>query len=66
MVLKDGESHDRFYDRKGYYFRKGVDPRNYYGRFVPVELGHDEGCPAQWTYAEKCHCSKNVKVKEIG
>ena len=30
-----GEYHDRFYDRRGYYFREGVDPRNYHGRFVP-------------------------------
>lgn len=32
-----GEQNGRFYDRIGDYFRKGVDPRNYFGRFVEHE-----------------------------
>ncbi len=34
-ILKCGEDNGRFYDRRGDYFREGVDPRNHYGRFVP-------------------------------
>jgi len=34
MRGKCGEEYGQFYDRKGDYFRKGVDPRNHYGRFV--------------------------------
>ncbi len=29
-----GEQNGRFYDRNGNFFREGVDPRNYHGRFV--------------------------------
>lgn len=39
-----GEDHHGFYDRKGDHFREGVDPRNYYGRFLPELL--DDG---KWT-----------------
>jgi hypothetical protein len=28
------DSEGRFYDRRGDYFRKGVDPRNHFGRFT--------------------------------
>ncbi len=33
-----GEKDGKFYDRIGDYFRPGVDPRNYHGRFVPELL----------------------------
>jgi len=33
-VAVGGESSTGFYDRDGYYFRAGVDPRNYWGRHV--------------------------------
>ena len=33
-VSRCGEEHGQFYDRRGYYFREGIDPRNHYGRFV--------------------------------
>ncbi len=65
-ILKCGEdSSGRFYDRKGDYFREGIDPRNYYGRLVPIELGHDDDCPAKWTYTEKCRCSKATKIARV-
>lgn len=34
MLRKCGEERGRFYDRRGDFFREGVDPRNHYGRFV--------------------------------
>ena len=34
MLDRCGESNGRFYDRRGDYFREGVDPRNHVGRFV--------------------------------
>ena len=34
MQHRCGKDSNGFYDRKGDYFRKGVDPRNYFGRFV--------------------------------
>ena len=54
-------SSGRFYDRKGDFFREGVDPRNHFGRFVEVERGHDDGCAAMYSYAERCICSMNPR-----
>jgi hypothetical protein len=34
-VRRGGENWNGFFDRDGEYFRPGVDPRNYYGRFLP-------------------------------
>lgn len=61
VIGRGGEIHGVFYDRLGWAFREGVDPRNSFGRFVEVERGHDEGCPAMYTYAERCCCAKNVR-----
>ena len=33
--MRCGEDRHGFYDRRGDYFRDGVDPRNYHGRFLP-------------------------------
>lgn len=33
-----GKDSHGFYDSKGYYFREGVDPRNYFGRFATRRL----------------------------
>ncbi len=34
LPAKCGEDSIGFYDRRGDYFRQGVDPRNHVGRFV--------------------------------
>ena len=33
-----GEKHGNFYDRKGDYFREGVDPRNHVGRVILEDM----------------------------
>ena len=42
-VPKGGESHGLFYDRKGYFFRDGVDPRNHTGRFMQEDIDKHNG-----------------------
>ena len=38
MLDKCGEQHGQFYDRRGDYFREGIDPRNSFGRFVNLGI----------------------------
>lgn len=65
-----GEQHGRFYDRKGDYFREGVDPRNHVGRFVvrakphPCivvyhDCAHAADCPANFSTTEPCNCHRH-------
>ncbi len=54
-----GESNGLFYDRRGDYFREGVDPRNHIGRFVTDEitrgqLSNAAGCQYYWR--DNCNC----------
>ena len=66
MQRRCGEEHivGKFYDRDGYYFREGVDPRNHIGRFVKVTHGlrnyascfHLIGCPTFW--GAHCDCGE--------
>ncbi len=59
MLGKCGEDSYGFYDRKGWYFREGVDPRNHVGRFVTDEVArgqwvHADGCSFHWSI--NCDC----------
>ena len=49
-----GKDSHGFYDSKGYYFREGVDPRNYHGRFVN-KVYHASDCPAGFSDGP-CDC----------
>ncbi len=58
-IRRCGESSGLFYDRRGYYFRDGVDPLNHVGRFVTDEINrgwwvHADGCSMHWSY--NCNC----------
>ena len=70
MLDKCGEQNGTFYDRRGDYFREGVDPRNHVGRFLNFGirkvdshvywLGHTEwvheyDCPAGFSDSP-CDC----------
>lgn len=59
-ILKCGEDNGRFYDRKGDYFREGVDPRNHVGRFVRMKL-HDG-----WIHAYDCSAGFSDKPCDCG
>ena len=65
MLRKCGEDSHGFYDKNGYYFREGVDPRNYCGRFVtgkvtPGGLMHLIGCPVFW--GARCNCGEPINA----
>jgi hypothetical protein len=44
-VTRCGEDSNGYFDRAGEYFRAGVDPRNYHGRFVCTR---DQDCQVHW------------------
>lgn len=61
-----GEQHGRFHDRKGDFFREGVDPRNHIGRAVTDKVTHGwwthaSGCPVFWNDA--CDCGAPLMSK---
>ena len=60
MLNRCGERDGKFYDRRGDYFRPGVDPRNYYGKNVPsnfTEWMHAYDCPAGFSDSP-CDCGE--------
>ncbi len=67
MQGRCGEQNGMFYDRRGDFFREGVDPRNHYGRFVhhfnkhPLkvhpEWKHEYDCPAGFS-DRPCDCGE--------
>ena len=56
-----GQDSNGFFDRKGDYFRKGVDPRNHVGRLIRMKPRsgwvHDYDCPAGFSDV-LCDCGE--------
>jgi len=62
-----GENSTGFYDRKGDYFRKGVDPRNHVGRHIlrkTQDWGHTIGC--HWLFSPELAGQERVCTCGVG
>jgi len=65
MLDRCGVDNYGFYDRRGDYFREGINPRNYFGRFVRMEprsgWAHDYNCPAGFS-DRSCDCGAPINA----